>query len=76
MKKIAFFIIGLMVLLSCEIKPQFKYKIEGFVVVKGDTLPAIWYTDNYIMYDDSIVYYNSDSSMVSIKHPYTLYEIK
>ena len=65
-----------MVLLSCEIKPHFKYKIEGFVVVKGDTLPAIWYTDNYIMYDDSIVYYNSDSSMVSIKHPYTLYEIK
>lgn len=76
MKRIAFFIMGLTVLLSCEIKPQFKYKIEGFVVVKGDTLPAIWYTDNYIMYDDSIVYYNSDSSMVSIKHPYTLYEIK
>jgi hypothetical protein len=76
MKRLGFAIIGLIVLLSCEIKPQFKYKIEGFVVVKGDTLPAIWYTDNYIMYDDSIVYYNSDSSMVSIKHPYTLYEIK
>lgn len=76
MKIIAFFIMVLMVLLSCEIKTKFKYKIKGFVVTKVDTLPAIWYTDNYVMYDDSIVYYNSDSSMVSIKKPYTLYEIK
>lgn len=76
MKIIAFFIMVLMVLLSCEIKTKFKYKIEKFVVVKGDTLYTIWYVDNYVMYDDSIVYYNSDSSMVSIKKPYTLYEIK
>jgi hypothetical protein len=76
MKIITFFIMILIVLLSCEIKHKFKYKIEKFVVVKGDTLYGIWYVDNYVMYDDSIVYYNSDHSMVSIKKPYTLYEIK
>ena len=54
-------------------------KLDGLrcnVVVKGDTMPAIWYTDNYVIHDDSIVYYNSDSSMVSIKKPYALYENK
>jgi hypothetical protein len=76
MKKIILLLTILFGILSCEVKPQFKYKIEGFVMVKGDTMPAIWYTDNYVIHDDSIVYYNSDSSMVSIKTPYKLYEIK
>jgi hypothetical protein len=76
MKKIIFLVLSSFFVLGCEVKPPYKYEIHGYVTVKGDTLPAIWYTDNYIMYDDSIVYYNSDSSMVSIKHPYTLHENK
>jgi hypothetical protein len=76
MKKIIFLIFLSFFVLGCEVKPPYKYEIHGYVTVKGDTFPAIWYTDNYIMYDDSIVYYNSDSSMVSIKHQYILYENK
>ena len=76
MKKIIFLSLIFISLISCEVKSPYKYEIHGYVTVKGDTFPAIWYTDNYIMYDDSIIYYNSDSSVVSIKHPYTLYENK
>lgn len=76
MKKLAFLFLFSFLILGCEVKPPYKYEIHGYVVAKGDTMPAIWYTDNYLMYDDSIVYYNSDSSMVSVKTPYVLYENK
>ena len=76
MKKLAFLFLLSFVIFGCDVKTHYKYEIHGYVVVKGDTMPAIWYTNNYLMYDDSIVYYNSDSSMVSIKLPYTLYENK
>jgi hypothetical protein len=76
MKKLAFLFLFSSLILGCNVKSPYKYEIHGYVLVKGDTMPAIWYTDNYLMYDDSIVYYNSDSSMVSIKPPYVLYENK
>ena len=76
MKKLAFLFLFSFLILGCKMKAPYKYEIHGYVLVKGDTMPAIWYTNNYLMYDDSIVYYNSDSSMVSIKLPYTLYENK
>lgn len=76
MKKIFFAILFSYLIFSCNLKPRYKYEIHGYVEVEGRMHPAIWYTDNYVAYDDSIVYYNSDSSMVSIKTPYTLYEIR
>ena len=76
MKKLIFLLLFSSLILGCNVKSPYKYEIHGYVLVKGDTMPAIWYTNNYLMYDDSLVYYNSDSSMVSIKPPYTLYENK
>jgi uncharacterized protein YcfL len=76
MKKLAFLFLSSFLILGCKMKAPYKYEIHGYVVVKGKTYPAIWYTDNYVVYEDSIVYYNSDSSMVSIKTPYVLYENK
>ena len=76
MKKLIFLLLFSSLIFGCNVKSPYKYEIHGYVLVTGDTMPAIWYTDNYLMYDDSIVYYNSDSSMVSIKLPYTLYENK
>ena len=76
MKKLVFLFLFSSLILGCNVKSPYKYEIHGYVLVKGDTMPAIWYTDDYLMYDDSIVYYNSDSSMVSIKPPYVLYENK
>ena len=76
MKKLIFLSLFSTLISGCNVKSPYKYEIHGYVLVKGDTMPAIWYTDNYLMYDDSIVYYNSDSSMVSIKPPYILYENK
>jgi hypothetical protein len=76
MKKLAFLFLFSSLILGCNVKSPYKYEIHGYVLVKGDTMAAIWYTDNYLIYEDSIVYYNSDSSMVSIKPPYVLYENK
>ena len=76
MKKLIFLLLFSSLILGCNVKSPYKYEIHGYVLVKEDTMPAIWYTNNYLMYDDSIVYYNSDSSMVSIKPPYILYENK
>jgi hypothetical protein len=53
---------------------DYKYRIVGKVIVKGDTLDAIAYTNDYVMMDDSVIYYNSDSSMKVLYSPYTIYE--
>jgi hypothetical protein len=60
-------------LFGCQVK-DYKYQIVGKVIVKGDTLDAIAYTNDYIMMDDSIVYYNFDSSMKVLHSPYTVHE--
>jgi hypothetical protein len=79
-----------LVLFSCN-RPSFKYKIEGNVMTKKhkpytyvpneDTTsylhPAIAYTDTIYGYnDDSIWYYNSDGSKLTILAPYKIYKIK
>jgi hypothetical protein len=79
-----------LVLFSCN-RPSFKYKIEGNVmaidskpysfVPNYDTLetlrPAIAYTDTIHGYnDDSIWYYNSNGSKVTLLAPYKIYKIK
>lgn len=60
-------------LFGCQVQ-DYKYKIVGKVIVKGDTLDAIAYTNDYIMMDDNILYYNSDSSMQVLHSPYIVYE--
>jgi hypothetical protein len=60
-------------LFGCQTK-DYKYRIVGKVIVHGDTLDAIAYTNDYLMMDDSIVYYNSDSSMQVLHSPYTVHE--
>lgn len=62
-------------LFSCQVK-DYKYQIVGKVIVKEDTVDAIAYTNNYMMMDDSIIYYNSDSSVQVLHSPYTIYENK
>ena len=79
-----------LVLFSCNRK-DFKYKIEGNVMTKKsksytyvpneDTTshlhPAIAYTDTIHGYNkDSIWYYNSDGSKLTILAPYKIYKIK
>lgn len=80
MKKFIF--ITLMIgLFSCN-GSNFKYKIEGSVRMKGksgqdSTHAAIAYTDTiYGFDDDSIWYYNSDGSKLTILAPYKVYSLK
>ncbi len=80
----------LLILSSCSGK-KFKYKIEGSVMARKhksyiyvpneDTTrylqPAIAYTDTIHGYnEDSIWYYNTDGSKVTILSPYKIYIIK
>ncbi len=82
--------IGLSILFfSCKGK-EYKYKIEGMVPtrierqvdlteinVTEELRPAIAYTDTiYGQNEDSIWYYNSDGSKLTILKPYTVYSIK
>jgi len=52
----------------------YKYCIEGRKVVNGDTVEVIAFTDSYSMACDSIFYYNSDSSILSLLQPYSVHE--
>jgi hypothetical protein len=89
MKLIKFLFLSL-VLFSCN-EPTFKYKIVGNVMAVShnhysfvpnyDTLetmrPAIAYTDTIYGQDkDSIWYYNSNGSKVTLLAPYKIYKIK
>ena len=62
---------------SCEAYSYvegYKYCIEGKKIVDGDTVDVIAFTDSYSMACDSIFYYNSDSSILSLLSPYSVYE--
>lgn len=70
-------------LLSCNAK-EYEYKIEGrvksikYFYSNKDTIysPAIAYTDTiYGKNEDSIWYYNSNGSKVTILAPYRVYRI-
>lgn len=78
------------ILFSCKGK-DYKYKIEGNVMVKKQkpytyvpnedtteyTHPAVAYTDTIHGYnEDSIWYYNSDGSKLTLLAPYKIYKIK
>jgi hypothetical protein len=54
----------------------YPYCIEGKIIYKNDTVDAIALTNQFTSTNDSIYYYNSDSSLVSFLAPYTVYENK
>ena len=76
-------------LFSCDVK-EYKYKIEGQVPVlierqvdwnevnvTQELRPAIAYTDTiYGQNEDSIWYYNTDGSKLTLLKPYTIYKLK
>ncbi len=72
----------MLILLSTSCKNKYKYKIEGQVKYKTksgvDSLhAAIAYTDTIHGHnDDSVWYYNSDGSKLTIVSPYTISKIK
>lgn len=78
MKKILLSLLVLSSLVSCNNKTNYKYKIVGKVMTKSDTLhDAIAYTDTIYGYNnDSIWYYNSNGSKLTILSPYEIYTIK
>jgi hypothetical protein len=55
---------------------NYKYCIEGKIIHENDTVDAIALTDRFTATDDSIYYYNSDSSLVSFLTPYIVHENK
>jgi hypothetical protein len=60
---------------SCDAYSHlFAYRIEGKVLVDGDTCDAIAYTNEYLTTDDSVFYFNSNNRIQTILPPYTIYE--
>jgi hypothetical protein len=61
---------------SCDAysNTDYHYCIEGKIIYKNDTVDAIALTDRFTTTEDSIYYYNSDSSLVSFLTPYTVYK--
>lgn len=60
---------------SCDAYSHlYAYRIEGKVLVDGDTCDAIAYTNEYLTTDDSVFYFNSNSRIQTILPPYTIYE--
>ena len=59
---------------TADSNTNYHYCIEGKIIYKNDTVDAIALTDRFTTTDDSIYYYNSDSSLVSFLTPYTVYK--
>jgi len=91
MKKVAGMLVLSILFLSCKNKGiKYKYKIEGQVSVMierqvdwnevnvtQELRPAIAYTDTiYGMNKDSIWYYNTDGSKLTIFKPYRVSSLK
>ena len=71
MRKIILGLSLLTLISSCKFK-NYKYRIEGNVMVNDTLYPAIWYTDTISFDNDTDYYYNSDSSEVRIYPPFTI----
>ena len=69
-------LVSTILLFSCS-GLEYKYHIVGKVILKDGTLrDAQWFTDTISFDGDTAFYKNTDSSMVRIFPPYTIYEIK
>jgi hypothetical protein len=77
MKKLIVFLVFLIILItfSCN-RNKYRYKIHGKIYIPTSGLhpihDAIWYTDTISFDGDTLYYFNSDGSKVTIRPPYTL----
>ena len=77
MKKLILSLVFLIILItfSCN-KNKYRYKIYGKIYIPTSGLhpihDAIWYTDTISFDGDTLYYFNSDGSKVTIRPPYTL----
>ena len=74
MGKIISIIFIVVLLASCN-QLDYKYHVVGKVITKTGLKDAEWYTDTLSINNDTLFYKNSDSSIVKIYPPYTVYEI-
>ena len=67
----------LVVLASCNQKPEWRYRITGFINTKSGKHEAIAYTDTiHGANRDSIWYYNTDGTKLTIVEPYEIEKLK
>lgn len=77
MKKLILSLVCLTILItvSCN-RNKYRYKIYGKIYIPTSGLhpmhDAIWYTDTISFDGDTLYYFNSDGSKVTIRPPYTL----
>lgn len=71
MKKLFTLIFVLFVFGSC-VNHEYKYKLEGNVRTKDGLHPSIAYTDTFQSNIDSVWYFNSNGSKVTILKPYKI----
>ena len=75
MKQIILLLLSIFIMVSCNRK-EYKYKILGKIYIPTSGLnpmhDAIWYTNTINFDGDTIYYFNSDSTKVIIRPPYTL----
>ena len=67
----------LIALVSCNQKTEWRYRITGFVITQSGKHEAIAYTDTiYGANKDSVWYYNTDGSKLTIVKPYEIKKLK
>jgi hypothetical protein len=76
-----FFIIFSFILISqCEApnkkQPEWRYEVHGYVIHKGKSHTAIWFSDTIEIGENYLRYENSDGSEVIIPSPYVLIDYK
>ena len=75
MKKLLLIFLTTFIMFSCNRK-EYKYEIRGKVYIPTSGLhpihDAVWYTDTISFDGDTVYYFNSDGSKVTIRPPYTL----
>ena len=75
MKNLLLVLFTIAMIFSCVTK-EYKYEIHGKVYIPTSGLDpmhdAIWYTDRISFNGDTLYYFNSDGSKVTIRPPYIL----
>jgi hypothetical protein len=75
MKELLLTLLTIIMISSCITK-EYKYEIHGKVYIPTAGVhpmhDAIWYTDTISFDGDTLYYFNSDGSKVTIRPPYVL----
>lgn len=77
MKKLFIFLI-LFSVISCKTN-NYKYKVKGKIYIPTSGVnpmdDAVWYTNNYNIVNDTLIYRNSDGSEVRVNPPFKVYRM-